>query len=198
MVTAIAWRSVGLGERQSTASPRRGPWLWPRHNRWRRADLRRPARGAPERAWRPAVAPDPRLVERRSPTAAAPRFCSTAIGCAAAITAEQVSAGCRGPGPRRASTHPAPLGPVAASRQYGTRDKGGVNAVGRERNRAGPGCVWVATVPEEERSSDIRIGPALGSSGREYVIALIRCAAGRDWDTIGSVGVLPATPQLRF
>lgn len=70
---------------------------------------------------------------------------------------------------------------MAASRQYGTRDKGGVNAVGRERNRAAPGCVWIATVPEEERSSDRRIGPGLCSSGREYVIELILCATGRDW-----------------
>jgi len=56
-----------------------------------------------------------------------------------------------------------------------------MNAVGRERNRAAPGCVWIATVPEEERSSDLRIGPALCSSGREYGIELILCAAGRDW-----------------
>jgi hypothetical protein len=106
------------------------------------------------------------------------------------------SAGCRGPGPGRASTHPPPLGPVAASRRYGTRDKGGVNAVGRERNRAAPGCVWIATVPEAERSSEIRTG--LCSSGREYVLELIRCAAGRDWDTIGSIGVLPAHRNCGF
>jgi hypothetical protein len=68
----------------------------------------------------------------------------------------------------------------------------------RSPTAAAPGCVWIATAPEAERSSDIRIGPALCSGGREYVIELIRCAAGRDGDMIGSIGVLPATPQLRF
>jgi hypothetical protein len=71
-----------------------------------------------------------------------------------------------------------------------------VNAVGRDRNRAAPGCVWIATVPEVERSSDIRIG--LCSSGREYALELIRCAAGRDWTTIGSIGVLPAHRNCGF
>ena len=147
--------------------------------------------------------PDPR---RRD----GPRACRTQVSdrrgasvlldanaCAAPITAEQSApvAGVRGQAEAaRILRH---LGRWLPRANTGHVIRGGVNAVGRERNRAAPGCVWIATVPEAERSSDIRIGPACAPAGASIARADSLCGRSRlGYDRLDRSP--SGTPQLRF